>query len=105
MVYVRGLSAQAIAHETGLRREQVLRAVLTLRRLLQREVPPVFQGTVEIDEAYVGSRWRNCRQARKALGSKHGRGTSKIPVFGILCRGGQVWAQGVPDLAVRTLFP
>jgi transposase len=26
-------------------------------------------------------------------------------VFGILCRGGQVWAQVVPDLAIRTLFP
>ena len=103
--YVRGLSAQAIAHETGLRRERVLRALRLLRQTLQREIPPVFQGTVEIDETYVGSRWGNWRQARKALGSKRGRGTRKTPVFGILCRGGRVWAQVVPDLAMRTVCP
>ena len=103
--HVQGLSAASIAHETGLHRQRVLRALLELRARLQAQVPPVFQGTVEVDETYVGSRWRNWRRARKALGSKHGRGTSKTPVFGILCRGGQVWAQVVPDLAIRTLFP
>lgn len=103
--FVRGMSAQAIAHETGLRRERVLRALTLVRRAMPCAVPPVFQGTVEVDETYVGSRWRNWRAPRRRRGSKPGRGTLKTPVFGILCRGGQVWAQVVPDLAVKTLFP
>ncbi len=32
-------------------------------------------------------------------------GTSKTPVFGILCRGGKVWAQVVDDLEAKTLLP
>lgn len=103
--HVRGLSAAAIAEETGLHRQRVLRALTRVRALLQAQVPPVFHGTVEVDEPDVGSRWRTWRHPRRVRGSKRGRGTRKTPVFGILCRGGQVWAQVVPDLAVTTLFP
>ena len=103
--HVQGLSAAAIAQDTGLHRQRVLRALTHLRERRQAHVPPVFQGTVEVDETYVGSRWRNWRLARRRRGSTHGRGTAKTPVFGILCRGGQVWAPVVPDLAIRTLFP
>ena len=52
-----------------------------------------------------GGFWRNRRSSQRAQGRKRGRGTSKTPVFGILCRGGQVWAQVVPDLAARTVYP
>jgi len=103
--HVRGLSSQAIAVETGLHRQRVLRALRVLRQGLCREIPPVFRGTVEVDETYVGGAWRNKRRARRAPGTKRGRGTSKTPVFGILCRGGQVWAQVVPDVTARTLLP
>lgn len=103
--FVRGMSAQAIAHETGLRRERVLRAWTIVRRALQGDVPPVFQGTVEVDETSVGGRWRNWRAPRRQRGSTRGRGTWNTPVFGILCRGGQVWAQVVPDLAIKTRYP
>ena len=102
---VRGLSAAAIAEETALHRQRVLRALTLLRAAMRREVPSVFQGTVEIDETYLGGFWRNRRFSQRARGSKRGRGTIKTPVFGILCRGGQVWAQVVPDLAAQTLFP
>jgi transposase len=32
------------------------------------------------------------------------RGTSKQPVFGILCRGGKVWAKIVRDVEAKTLM-
>ena len=66
------------------------------------EIPPVLRGTVEVDETYVGGAWRNRRH--RPRGSPRGRGTIlKTPVFGILCRGGQVWAQVVPDISRATL--
>src|SRR5262245_52185266 len=52
--HVRGLSAAAIAEDTDVHRQRVLRALIRLRAGMQREVPTVFQGTVEIDETYVG---------------------------------------------------
>jgi transposase len=103
--HVRGLSSQAIAVETGLHRQRVLRALTVLRHAMAREIPPVFRGTVEVDETYVGGTWKNKRRRQRAGGTKRGRGTSKTPVFGILCRGGQVWAQVVPDVKARTLLP
>ena len=49
-----------------------------------------FTPSVEVDETYIGGQWKNKRHSAKAGGSKRGRRTSKMPVFGILCRGGKV---------------
>jgi transposase len=95
------LSAQAIASETGLHRRRILRALSVLRQALACEVPPVFRGTVEVDETYLGGHWRNRRLGQRGL--PKGRGTIKTPVFGLLCRGGQVWAQVVPNVSQQTL--
>ena len=37
--------------------------------------------------------------------SKRVRGTKKTPAFGILCRGGKVWALIVADAEAKTLLP
>jgi transposase len=55
-----------------------------------------FGGPVEIDESYFGGR-------RKG---KRGRGAAgKVPVFGLLTRGGRVYAQMVGDCRRGTLLP
>ena len=56
-------------------------------------------------ENYIGTQWNNKRHRAKAAGSKRGRGSSKSPVFGILGRGGNVWAQVVSEVEARTLLP
>ena len=103
--HAQGLSAQAIAHATGVERKRVLRALTCVRHALIGEVPPVFRGTVEVDETYLGGAWKNRRRGQRRAGTRRGRGTSKTPVLGILCRGGLVWAQVVPDVAAQTLLP
>ncbi|MEK7873766.1 MAG: IS1595 family transposase, partial [Chloroflexota bacterium] len=103
--FLLGLSAARVAQETHLGREQVLRALLLVRQAMTRDIPPVFSGVVEIDETYVGGTWRNKRLVERAQGTKRGRGTTKQAVFGILCRGGQVWAEVVPNVEARTLLP
>lgn len=103
--FVRGLSGQAIAQETGLQRKRILRALLVVRQAMAWEVPPVFRGTVEVDETYLGGAWKNKRANQRSAGTKRGRGTTKTPAFGILCRNGQVWAQIVPDVEAKTLLP
>lgn len=100
-----GLSCNQITQETGLERKRVLRALTCLRRAVLLEPPEVFAGTIEVDETYVGGQRRNQRKAKRAVPSKHGRGTSKTPVFGILCREGKVWAEVVPNIQAETLLP
>jgi len=100
-----GLSSAATSREAGLGREQVLRALTMVREAMVRDIPPVFEGVVEIDETYLGGSWRNKRKSTRIQGSKRGRGTSKQAVFGILCRSGQVWAEVVPNVEANTLIP
>ena len=103
--FLRGLPVVAIAQETGIERKRVLRALTYVRMAFQKDIPEVFSGTVEVDETYLGGQWKNKRHSAKSGGTKRGRGTSKTPVFGILCRGGKVWAQVVPDVEAKTLMP
>jgi len=56
----------------------------------------MFSGEIEVDESYFGGK-------RKG---KRGRGaTGKIPVFGLLKRGGKVYTRIIPDATSITLMP
>jgi transposase len=54
-----------------------------------------FDGAIEVDESYFGG-------GRKG---KRGRGAAgKVPVFGILKRGGRVYTQVIPNTKAQTLL-
>ena len=55
-----------------------------------------FSGEIEVDESYFGGR-RKGRRGRGAAG--------KVPVFGILQRGGKVYTKVIPDAKADTLLP
>jgi len=103
--FLHGLSGKAISYETGLHRLRIYRALTKVREEMSKDIPEVFSGTVEIDETYIGGQWKNKRNKDKFQKAKRGRGTTKTPVFGILCRGGKVWAQVVADVEAKTLLP
>ena len=100
-----GQSSSRIATEAGIDRKKVLKALTLVRQVMTHDIPQVFEGIVEVDETYMGGTWRNKRKSVRASGTKRGRGTSKQAVFGILCRGGQVWAEVVPNVEANTLQP
>jgi len=55
-----------------------------------------FSGEIEVDESYFGGR-------RKG---KRGRGAAgKVPVFGLLKRGGKVFTKIIPNAKATTLMP
>jgi transposase len=105
MPFFQGLSSNDITTETGLERKRILRALLLARRVMVKDIPNVFSGTVEVDETYLGGQWKNKKRAQKKGKAKRGRGTQKTPVFGILCRGGKVWAEVVQNVEAETLIP
>ena len=105
MTFFKGFSSHDIAHETGLGRKRVLRALLAVRKVMAKDIPAVFSGTVEVDETYLGGEWKSKRKSQRIGLVKRGRGTQKTPVFDILCRRGKVWAEVVPDVEAKTLIP
>ena len=69
-----------------------------LREIIAAEIQndALLSGAFEVDESYFGG-------TRKG---KRGRGAAgKVPVFGILKRGGKVYTQIIPDAAGKTLMP
>jgi len=103
--FLLGQSSARVAQEAHLGRGQVLRALSLVREAMAHDIPPIFEGTVGIDETYLGGSWRNKRKTVWAKGAKRGRGTAKQAVFGILCRNGQAWAEVVPNVEANTLLP
>jgi transposase len=67
-----------------------------LREVIDRatEDATPFSGAIEVDESYFGG-------SRKG---KRGRGAAgKVPVFGLLKRGGKLYAKAIPNVRGKTL--
>src|SRR5439155_2962230 len=99
-LFVAGSTARTAAALVGVHRNTAALCFAKLRALIadrqEREMAAAFGGEVEIDESYFGGR-------RKG---KRGRGAAgKVAVFGLLKRGGKVYAQVIADCKRSTLLP
>ena len=105
--FLRCQSVNTVCEETGISKYKILKALNTVRQVMVKDLPTVFEGIVEVDETYLGGQWKNKRKSVKAKQkpSKRGFGTTKQPVFGILCRSGRVYAELVDDTQAQDLIP
>jgi transposase len=96
--FVAGATARTAAEVAGVNRNTARLFFHRLRIIIseEQEKHSPFTGEVEVDESYFGGR-------RKG---KRGRGAAgKVPVFGLLKRGGKVYTQVIPDAKAATLMP
>jgi transposase len=97
--FVAGVPARTAADLVGVSRNTSILYFQKLRELIAaklEEVSPFFSGEIEVDESYFGG-------YRKG---KHGRGASgKVPVFGLLKRGGRVYTAMIQNTKRVTLMP
>ena len=98
--FVAGATARCAAEIVGVNRNTAVYYYQRLREIisqqLETESEEVFKGEIEVDESYFGGR-------RKG---KRGRGSAgKVPVFGLLKRGGRVYTKIIPDASSSTLMP
>lgn len=98
--FVAGATARCAASLVGVNFKtscyyfQRLREIIAAE--LEAESHEVFDGEIEVDESYFGG-------TRKG---KRGRGAAgKVPVFGLLKRGGRVYTKIIPDASSATLIP
>lgn len=97
-LFVSGATARSAAQLAVCHRNSAIKFFMTLREVIvaNTKASPMMGGEVEVDESYFGG-------TRKA---KRGRGAAgKVPVFGLLKRGGRVYTVIVPDCAASTLVP
>jgi len=96
--FVAGTTARCAADLVGVNIKTAAYYFHRLREIIAEEesCEGMDFGEFEIDESYFGGR-------RKG---KRGRGAAgKVPVFGILKRGGKVYTQVIPDAKGKTLLP
>ncbi len=98
--FVAGTTARCAAELVGVHRNTAAYYFQRLREIiahqLEQEAHEVFDGEIEVDESYFGG-------VRKG---KRGRGAAgKVPVFGLLKRGGRVYTKIIPDASSATLIP
>ena len=97
-LFVAGATTRQAAEVLGLNRNSTINFFRRMRKVIaaHQERQWHFSGEVEVDESYFGGR-------RKG---KRGRGAAgKVPVFGILKRGGKVYTQVIENAKARTLLP
>jgi len=97
----KGVSALEIHRQTGVSYKS---ALFMLHRIRFAMAPDAtkrgpLNGTVEVDETFIGGRHRR----QKGIRGKAGRGTKKQPVVALLQRGGGVRANVVPSVSSKTL--
>jgi transposase len=95
--FVSGSTARCAAGLVGVNKTTAAYYFHRLREIIYQatedEMP--FAGEIEVDESYFGGH-------RKG---KRGRGAAgKVPVFGLLKRGGHVYARVIPDTKGKTLM-
>ena len=98
--FVAGTTARCAASLVGVNKSTSAYYFHRLREIiayhLEQEFDEYFDGEIEVDESYFGGR-------RKG---KRGRGAAgKVPVFGLLKRGGRVFTKIIPDASSETLLP
>lgn len=104
-------STNIILQRINISKYKLLRVLTILRKVMVKDIPAVFEGTVEVDETYLGGQMKNRRlKDRTAInlerqGYCRGFGTIKQPVFGILCRNGKVWANVIDKTEAKNLQP
>ncbi len=98
--FVSGSTARTAASMVGVNKTTSAYFYPRLREIiadeLEQESHAVFDGEIEVDESYFGGVGKG----------KRGRGAAgKIPVFGLLKRGGKVYTKVIPDASSATLMP
>ena len=95
--FVAGTTARAASQIIGVQHNTAATFYMRLRQLIADKLPSYeLSGEVEADESYFGG-------VRKG---KRGRGAAgKVAVFGLLKRGGKVYAAIIPNAKTETLLP
>jgi transposase-like protein len=93
----KGVSALEIHRQTGLSYKSSLFMLHRIRFAMDGQDIEPLKGDVEVDEVYIGQKPRHPSRSRKTVKAR------KVPVVGLLERGGRVRPRVVADVTADTL--
>lgn len=103
----KGISSYQLATDLGITQKSAWFVLHRLREMMRVEPDFLTEQSLvfEVDETYVGGREANKHKWKRASSSK-GRSVSfKVPVVGILQRGGNIYTRVVKDTTKKSILP
>lgn len=101
----RGISSYQLARDLGITQKTAWSMLHKIRQYMAMENNHTLSDEVEIDETFVGGKNKNRHKDKKVEKCQGRSYKDKVPVFGILERGGKVIARVVPNTQAKTLVP
>lgn len=101
----RGISSCQMAKDIGVTQKTAWRMLNTLRECMPKADISQILSEIEIDETFVGGKNKNRHKDKKVKKCQGRSFKDKVPVFGMLQRGGVLVATTVPNTRSRTLVP
>jgi len=99
----KSLSSHQLARDLDLNQKTAWFLTMRIREAMQDRSAELLQGILEADEAYIGGKPRKNNRRNDDTPNKRGRGTKKMPVIGIVERGGDVRAEMAEKVDGKTL--
>lgn len=105
MSHKRGISSCQLARDLGITQKTAWNMLHKIRAFMSAQNKQKASGDVEIDETFVGGKNKNRHKDKKVEKCQGRSFKDKMPVFGVLQRGGNVSAIVVPNTKASTLKP
>ncbi len=98
-----GISSYEIASHLGITQKSAWHLMHRVRKAMQSGSFTKLSGEVEVDETFIGGKARNMHVAKRARRITSTGTKDKVPVMGILERGGKVRTAVVPNRKKKAL--
>lgn len=102
----KGISSHQLGRDLGVTQKSAWFVLHRIREMLAANAPHMLEGTVEVDETYIGGKRSNKHADERKRMNESGTGyLYKTPVFGMLQRDGVVYTQMPKEATGQYLKP
>lgn len=103
--HTKGISSVQLSKDTHVTRKTAWFMTHRIREAFKQDYKEKFDGEVELDETFVGGKNKNRHWNKKAKKCQGRAFVDKVPVMGILQRGGKVFCKVVENTSYKQLTP